>query len=309
MTRPASRLIAASLPHKALCIVIVWFVPLLLIAQDNTGIKNPLNPVIEEVEIENPPAALRLDPFYKKYVDANGIAVVSSEETSDDALLVAREIVNSMLQKRPDIQQELIVRKCRILIMGQHESQVDLPEYGHLKKPLKDDKRLTDAERLNYDASNGIGAMSDRAYWDKRARGMGGSNRTSCAEENLLGLKGDRYYGENIFIHEFSHTIFFAIKKVDPDLYAAVEAAYEKARQKGLYKGQYAINTLAEYWAEGTQWWFWSNMEFYDGERRVQSPGDLEDYDPGLYKLLEEVYVGHHIPADIYYGQNLRPAR
>jgi hypothetical protein len=76
-----------------------------------------------------------------------------------------------------------------------------------------------------------------------------------------------------------------------------------------MYKGQYAINTLAEYWAEGTQWWFWSNIEFYDGDVRVQSPDDLKGYDPALYAILERAYIGHKIPADIYHGRNLRPER
>ena len=28
-----------------------------------------------------------------------------------------------------------------------------------------------------------------------------------------------------------------------------------------------------------------------------------------LYELLERVYIGHHIPADIYYSRNLRPVK
>ena len=168
------------------------------------------------------------------------------------------------------------------------EGTTDLPEQRDWKNPLKDDKRLTNKERENYDKPGGISGMTDREYWNKRSRGMGGSNGTLCAEENLLGYEDGRYYGENIFVHEFSHTIFFAIKKVDPGLYAEVEAAYEAAKNNGMYKGQYAINTLAEYWAEGTQWWFWSNYEFYDGDTRVQSPEDLEAYDPTLYHLLEK---------------------
>ena len=150
--------------------------------------------------------------------------------------------------------------------------------------------------------------MSDREYWNKRARGMGGTV-TSCAEENLLGYPGTRYYGENILVHEFSHNIHGALRTADPELHKEIEAAYEAAKTKGLYKGQYAINTVAEYWAEGTQWWFWSNFEFYDGETRVQSPDDLKAYDPVLYSILERVYHGHQIPADVYYGKNIKPAR
>lgn len=110
-------------------------------------------------------------------------------------------------------------------------------------------------------------------------------------------------------MHELSHNIMSAMRAADPELLKELQAAYDEAKSKGMYKGQYASNTIAEYWAEGTQWWFWSNFEFFDGETRVQSPDDLKAYDPKLYALLERVYIGHHIPADIYYGRNLRPVR
>ena len=52
-----------------------------------------------------------------------------------------------------------------------------------------------------------------------------------------------------------------------------------------------------------------SRVEFYDGATRVQSPDDLKAYDPTLYAILEKVYAGHHIPADVYYGKNLKPQK
>lgn len=42
-----------------------------------------------------PPESLGLDAaFYKKYTDAGGIPIISSAKVPDDALLVARDIVN-----------------------------------------------------------------------------------------------------------------------------------------------------------------------------------------------------------------------
>ena len=254
-----------------------------------------------------PPAGLSLDSFYKKYADAFGIPIVSSEKVPDDALLMARDIVNYMLVKRPDVRSTLIRQKARVLVMAETEMETDLPERSNWKKPTKEDRRLTPGERDNYDKPGGIASMTDREYWNKRARGMGGTI-TSCAEENLLGYPGTRYYGENILVHEFSHNIMNALRSCDTVLYREILAAYEIAKAKGMYKGQYAINTSAEYWAEGTQWWFWSNFEFYDGEARIQTPDDLKTYDPKLYGLLEQVYTGHHNPADVYYGKNIRPA-
>ena len=275
-----------------------------LAAQQPAKQGQPIISNYEQTMIISPPATLGLDPFYKKYTDAYGIPVVSSEKVPDCALLVARDIINYMLLKRNDIRAELVRRKARLSIIGYTEMQTDLPECRDWKKPTKDDIRLTPKERENYDKPGGIASMTDRQYWNQRARGMGGL-QTSCAEENLLGYPGTRYYGENITVHEFSHNIMGVLAKVDPALYAAIEPAYQAAKAKGLYKGQYAINTVAEYWAEGTQWWFWSNVEFYDGKTRVQTPDDLKNYDPTLYNLLDRVYPGHHIPTDVYYGRNL----
>ena len=255
-----------------------------------------------------PPAELGLDPFYKKYTDAFGIPIVSSEKVPGTALLVARDVVNYMLSMRPDVRAVMAARKARVLVMAETEMETDLPERRDWKKPAKDDPRLTPGERARYDLAGGIASLTDRDYWNRRARGMGG-NVTSCAEENLLGYPGTRYYGEHILVHEFSHNIMSALRTADPALFAQIQPAYDGAKAKALYQGQYAENTVAEYWAEGTQWWFWSNIEFYDRTTgaRVQTPDELKAYDPTLYGILEKVYAGHHIPADVYYGRNLRP--
>lgn len=256
--------------------------------------------------ISAPPAELGLDPFYKQYTDAFGIPIVSSEKVDGAALLIARDIVNYMLLKRPDVRAVLIERKSRVLVMAESEGETDLPERRDWKKPTKSDPRLTPEEGANYEKPGGIASLSDRDYWNGRARGMGG-NITSCAEENLLGRPGTRYYGENILVHEFSHNLMDALRSADPALFARIQPAYEAAKAAGKYKGQYAINTVAEYWAEGSQWWFGSNIEFHDGDTRVQTPEDLEHYDPRLHAILEQVYPGHRIPADVYCGKNLRP--
>jgi len=265
--------------------------------------------------ITAPPSDLGLDPFYRKYADAFGIPVVSSDKVADAALLMARDIINYMLLKRPDIRAVMVGRHSHVLVMGRDEGETDLPERRDWKKPAIDDRRLTAQERANYNGPNGIASMTDKQYWDGRARGMGG-NITSCAEENLLGIPGTRYFGEHITVHEFSHNVMGALRTADPALFAEIQPAYDAAKANGLYKDtngreQYAINTVAEYFAEGTQWWFWSNIEFYDGatRARIQSPDDLKAYDPVLYGILERIYAGHQIPADVYYGKNLKPAR
>jgi hypothetical protein len=59
-----------------------------------------------------PPAAtkktLALAPFYRKFLDANGLPIVSSERVPDAALREAAWIVNRMLADRPDVRRALI---------------------------------------------------------------------------------------------------------------------------------------------------------------------------------------------------------
>lgn len=259
--------------------------------------------------VSAPPAALSLDSFYTKYADAGGIAIVASSKTDDAAVLLARDIVNAMLVKRADVRKVLVERGSRISIMAQSEQQLDLPEYRDWKKPAKDDRRLTPGERERYDQPGGIASMTDAQYWNNRARGMGGI-RTSCAEENLLGIPGTKYYGEHICVHEFSHGIMSAIRTADPTLYADIEAAYKEAKSAGRFARHYAENTVAEYWAEGTQWWFGSNYAWTPpGGEEIWSPDSLKAYDPTLYEILGRMYDGHHIVADVYAHKKLRNPR
>ncbi len=271
----------------------------------------PAKPIVEDYgrfTVGAVPAAFGYDPaFYKKYVDAHGIPVISSDKVPDAALLVARDIVVFMLGNRPDIRREMITRKFRVGIMAVTEMTTDIPEQRNRKKPALDDPRLTRRERENYDKPGGIASLTDQEYWNRRARGLGGVYTTG-AEENVLGYPGTRYYGENILVHEWSHGIMNAIRTADPPLYEEIQAAYKAAMARGQYKGHYAETTANEYWAEGTQWWFWSNYEWVDGTKRLQTPDDLKAYDPTLFDLLGRVYMGHRIPADVYHARNL-PAR
>ncbi|MCH8686654.1 glycoside hydrolase [Pedomonas mirosovicensis] len=257
----------------------------------------------ERFLIQTPPSTLGLDPFYQKYVDAEGIPIVSSSKVPDAALLIARDIVNAALIERPDVRRELVRKGARVGIMAIDEGTMDLPEMRDWKKPAPDDPRLTRCEKQFYSQ---IAAMTDREYWNGRARGMGGTFTTGAAE-NILGTPGTKYFGENILLHEFSHNILSAVKTADPELYQRVQKAYDAAMEKGLWKYSYSAVTIQEYWAEGTQYWFNSNKVFKSNGVTVASDEDLRRYDPALYAVLGEVYGDrHHIKADVFY---LHPAR
>ena len=255
--------------------------------------------------VREPPAALGLDPFYRKYVDAGGVAIVSSEKVDSAALLIARDIVNDMLSTRPDLRAELVRKGARVGIMAIDEGIMDLPEMRSWRKPGPSDPRLTRCEKEFY---HQVAAMSDREYWNARARGIGGLFTTAAAEM-LLGTPGTRYYGENILVHEFSHNILGTIEEADPALFERIGKAYAQARKDGLWQYGYATVTLDEYWAEGTQFWFNTNDAYKHGDVFVLSSQDLKRYDPALAAVLREVYGDRHrIAADVFYNHPARLA-
>jgi hypothetical protein len=248
-----------------------------------------------------PPAALELDPFYKKYVDALGIPVVTSAKVPDAALLVARDIVQFMLANRPDLRKELIRKKWKVAIMAEGEETYDIPEHRKYRLlPKIEDERLTPEQRENYNKPGGVGTMTGEQYWNGRGRGFGGEpdgeNTTSCAEENLLGYPGTKYFGSSICVHEFSHGIMRgAIYTVDLEYRRAVEAAYAAAKKQGLSSAQgYPGNNFNEYWATGIE-------AYVFGSGR--GPETLLQADPRLYELVRQVIPSTKMPGNVYIGR------
>lgn len=231
------------------------------------------------------------DRFYTQRRDAEGVPVIASARTPGSALTAARDIVADMLAHRPDLRRWLVANHYRVAVMAPDETTTDLPEQRHWTRPAADDPRLTRCERKHY--ATRIGAMTDRQYWNARARGMSGP-LTSAGAENLLALPGDRYRGENILVHEFAHGVLHAIRGADAALYARIQRAYADALAKGRWKGEYASTTIDEYWAVGTQFHFNSGRIALFDKVRVLSHRDLARYDPALAAVLRAAYGNRH---------------
>jgi len=221
----------------------------------------------EDFTVTAPPEEMKLDPFYQKYVDAKGYPVVSSGKVNDYALKEAAYLATLMLAHRPDVREAMVKGGSRMIVMAHDEYTTDVPEHSRLKP---------------------------KSYWDARARGLGGSQTDpvcSCGEENLLALDGDPYSTECILIHEFAHNIHLrGMVVVDATFDDRVRAAYDDAMTQGLWKGKYAATNHHEYFAEGVQSWFDNNRENDHDHNHVNTRAELQEYDPKLAKLCEEVF-------------------
>jgi hypothetical protein len=221
--------------------------------------------------VTTPPDELKFDPFYSKYCSAQGISIVASEEVDDLALQQAYYIIINMLSPIPDVRDQLIADGKYIAIIGKDQEQTTLPEYSHM----------------------------DSIYWDARARGLGAGHGilvTSCGEENLLclGRGQDRYFGENILIHEFAHTIHLSGQGSSFNSFNnKLSRLYYTARRNDLWENTYAMTNPEEYWAEGVQSYFSSNINSYftDGvHNRIDTREELAAYDPVLYEFIASTF-------------------
>ena len=223
--------------------------------------------------VTSPPDSLKLDKFYKKYVDVNGIPLISSWRVPDSCFTAAHRTLyamTSMLDKK--ILQAMWRANARVAIMARYEGTTDLPEHHYL---------------VNDTALN----------WDLRARGLGGTIEeplTSCAEENILAYQIDKYHAEDILIHEFAHAIHcIGIIQVDTAFNKRLQNLYEQAKASGKLDGTYRITDKEEYFAEAVQDWFNVNAEMPkpDGKHNwCNTREELKEYDADLYDLLAEFF-------------------
>ena len=243
-------------------------------APDCTACSDAAASTFCEQGVGSVPRALRdelhLTTFYQKYVDANGVAILSSAAPSDASLISACRLVVSMLAKRDDVRKALIQNQARFVIIGKDEGTAEVPEYGYGPRP-----------------------QADKDQINQRARGLGGQV-ASCGEENISCLAGDRYRDESICVHEFSHTIStYGVFAADHTFEKRLETAFERASASGILDDTYRKSSVQEYWAEGVQDWYDTNASASPSNgihNAVDTRPELRGYDPTLYALIEEVF-------------------
>jgi len=211
-------------------------------------------------------------PFYSKYTHAYGIPVVAPSVVSDTAVKKACYIVRFLFADRHDIRENMYKYFGRVAVIGRYQDLTQIPEFSHLPD-----------------------------WWNKRARGLGGTLHipVSCGgEENLLCLREDRYYGDDIFFHETAHAVAELAIRAGPNgdldgLYSKLQRSYNNAKRKGLWRRTYSMSTVREYFAEGVQSFFNCHISVYPTNgihNNISTRDKLRKYDPELYYILEEVF-------------------
>lgn len=207
--------------------------------------------------------------FFSKQLDFERIPIKAHQVVSDEALVGAYGRLNLLFRglggNRSLIMSNLTKAGVELHIIGRSQVTTDLPEWRQDKgKPLAEYNGLTR---------------------DQRTRGMGG-RLVSCGEENLLRLRGDRYYGRDICVHEFAHAIRnFGIT---PEIRARFDEQYRQSLKKGLWKKSYAATNADEFFAELSMWYFGTHGDLrMTGKKPESGKQGLKDYDPDAYALFD----------------------
>ncbi len=213
------------------------------------------------------------EDFFDKKTDYHGIVIRANKVVSDEAMFEAHRRIHMVLKNMPNAVTNLVAAKAGLDIIGKDQVTTDLPDYRHMKgKPFqgKSTEKITTV--------------------DERTRGFGGL-RFSCGEENLLKLKEDRYFGRDICVHEFAHTLQnYGLSK---DIQQKIRDQYKVSMDKARWKGAYSASDVGEFFAELTMWYFGTHGDTPKGSD-IPAPGKeaFKAYDPEAFQLLDDLYSG-----------------
>jgi hypothetical protein len=235
-------------------------------------------PIVETGDnVIDPPEGVH--PFYKKYINADGIIIVSSDKVPNAALIVSRKTVLHLLSKCPDIHEEMLKHNPRISIMAHSETASDLPEF----EPRSDGQW-------------GLGQMPGGPTSLVSEKGV-------CYEENTE-------YIANFLLHEFVHMIHnLGIHFADPEVENEIYAAYINAEEKGFFKGPKdearenitPIQTYGEdeYFTHSVNAWFdlneslpgpWMDYQIGEWGSRSGTKEELKKNHPAIFEIISRYF-------------------
>ncbi|MCY3920908.1 MAG: hypothetical protein OXG27_00745 [Chloroflexi bacterium] len=211
-----------------------------------------------------PPDDVRWSASFDKYLDADGIAFIATENVADEALFRAAAIFDEMFVNRPDIREALVRRRVHTVIVGRSEQTFDLAPYRQYR------------DRIEL-----------RPWGEGGPRGLGPNDFTPTLipEENLLCLADDAYRGHDVTVHEFAHAIDYALRhgRQAGSFQASLASAYRSLVETERWKGTYAARNVREFWAVSLGTWLGLDRSL---RLHIRTANDLERYAPVVAELI-----------------------
>jgi hypothetical protein len=216
------------------------------------------------VETISPPE----DGFYSKRIWYGHIPIKAHASASDESLFAARERLERMLGRAPEIRSALERAGHELHIVALRQLTSDLPEHRPDRGTRLDSGELFDWHMIG-------GHITGRF--------------SSCTEATLLDVVGHRLYGDDTCLHELAHAV--DLLALDRAWHERIVAQYKHSLMKGEYKNP------REYFADLTKYYFRTPNPYAAVYNPSLARGRdwLRETDPGGYDLVAELYAGAHV--------------
>ncbi len=207
--------------------------------------------------VQPPPASLNAPPYYRKYLDAGGIPILSSNAVTDEELYQTRDTILAILADRQDLLNAMSEFGFRVLIYP------DRFEHGGLITDLPEFKGLNLSSRV-----------------------LGAAGKTPSGW--VAGAPEVARHCNHTMIHEFAHFIEDALRlRPGGDAFISrLNSTYNVAMLSGLWQERYAATSALEYWAEIVKAWL-TPSEFAGSFGPAYQK--LEDYDPVAADFVADI--------------------
>lgn len=219
-----------------------------------------------------PPDLLGLEDFYQKHLDADGIAIVSSERVPDEALFRVAATIDEMLAERPEMREAIVAAGGRVAVLALDQQATDIPEFRAWAQQHPDWKTF-DGRAMS--AMRGLGPTLDVPV-------------TVIGEELVL-CYPDLPYRQDALVHEIAHMVLNLVVDAPGGtggFWHQVDLRLTQALQQGLWSHTYAASNADEYWAVAVQAWF----DVGGSRNGVDTREEIEEYDPGIARLVREIF-------------------
>ena len=238
--------------------------------------------------VEAPPARFHIDPFYTKFTWAREFTVLG-RGASDEALLKANDTIRKMFAYRHDILKAVIADGVKLVVLGPHEKLSDLPEYEKLKSEGLDHT----ARFLDYSPEVKLLAVGQENVLGDLLRDP---HATECQvirafAKAIVHVTGTRPVDPDWEKRERVQQYELRVQRMDVRFDRKLKALFDAAMSKGRWKGTAAVHGRVEYWIAGVLAYFNAvgrGVPPHDAAHPITTREALEQYDPGLFSLVEE---------------------
>jgi hypothetical protein len=254
---------------------------------DDESWREPMPPIplIESgTNIVKPPEGVH--PFYKKYLNVyeddytKGIPILSSARVDDRALLKIRSTILKMLSKRPDVRDEMVANKERIVVRAVLEESWNHPEFRF--------------------RSEGGGASPDFPTTLIEEEGVYFHDENGNLQPRFLRA---RFEGRFLIVEEFLHSMHFMGMPFVEDgenILQEIRDAYVNAVKKGLFDPEAFYDESIS----GTE-----RVPLTDLSRREELESYLTErhirrINPEYLAICAEIYFGGVVPTGDHKAKN-----